>query len=305
MKPRVTIFGSFNMDLVAYTQRRPESGETLRGDSFAISLGGKGFNQAISAVRGGAETSMLGNVGLDIFGDDFMNALKKEGVNSSEIERSADVGTGVALPVVTGDGDNSIIIIAQANALSGIEYISRHKKTIIDSDVLLLQLEVPMAGNLAAAKLARENGVTVILTPAPVARLDDWKGLVDILVPNEGEAAHLTGIEGDFTKQAEVLMRNLECKIVVITLGSKGAYVTDGHRSEIIAAPHVEAIDTIGAGDTMCANLATRYALGDDIFKAAKFAISAAALMVTKRGSAMASPTPTEVNDFVSDSFIL
>jgi ribokinase len=277
----------------------------LRGDSFAISLGGKGFNQAISATRAGAETSMLGNVGLDIFGDDFMDALKKEGVKSSNIERSADIGTGVALPVVTGDGDNSIIIIPLANALSGIEYISRHKKGIIDSDVLLLQLEVPMEGNLAAAKLAREHGVTVIMTPAPVAPLDDWKGLVDILVPNEGEAAHLTGIEEDFRQQAAVLMRNLECKIVVITLGSKGAYVTDGHRSEIIAAPHVEAIDTIGAGDTMCANLATRFALGDDIFKAAKFGIFAAALMVTRRGSAMASPTPTEVNNFISENSFL
>ena len=289
------------MDLVAYTPRRPKSGETLRGESFAISLGGKGFNQAISAVRAGAETSMLGNIGADTFGEDFMRALDKEGVNSSEIECSADIGTGVALPVVTGDGNNSIIIIPQANDLGGVEYISRHKKRIIESDVLLLQLEVPMEGNLAAAKLARENGVTVILTPAPVARLNEWKGLVDILVPNEGEAAQLTGIEDDFTKQAKFLMQNLECKIVVITLGSKGAFVTDGHRSEIIAAPHVKAIDTIGAGDTLCANLATRFVLGDDIFNAVKFGIFAAALMVTRRGSAMASPTPPEVNKAISE----
>jgi ribokinase len=184
--------------------------------------------------------------------------------------------------------------------LSGLDYISRHEQRIIDSDVLLLQLEVPMEGNLAAAKLARENGVLVILTPAPVANLDEWKGLVDILVPNEGEAAHLTGIEEDFRRQADVLMQNLECKIVVISLGSRGAYVTDGHRSEIIAAPSVEAIDTIGAGDTMCANLATRFASGDDIFKAVKFGIYAAALMVTRRGSAMASPTPSEVKRFVA-----
>ena len=299
MKPRITVFGSFNMDLVAYIQRRPKSGETLRGDTFAISLGGKGFNQAISAARSGAETSMLGNIGLDIFGDDFMNALEKEGVNSSEIECGSDMGTGVALPVVTRDGDNSIIIIAQANDLSGADYVSRHKQRIIDSDVLLLQLEVPMEGNLAAAKLAKESGVLVILTPAPVENLDEWKGLVDILVPNEGEAAHLTGIEEDFRRQAEVLMQYLKCKIVVISLGSRGAYVTDGHRSEIIAAPSVEAIDTIGAGDTMCANLATRFASGDDIFNAVKFGIFAGALMVTRRGSAMASPTPSEVKRFV------
>lgn len=286
------------MDLVGYTPRRPKSGETLRGDSFSIALGGKGFNQAISAGRAGAESAMIGNIGIDGFGDDFMKALTAESVKSSDIERSADLGTGVALPVVTGDGDNSIIIIPQANDLGTAEFISRHQLTIIESSVVLLQLEVPTEGNLAVAKLAKDNGVTVVLTPAPVTNLDGWKGLVDILVPNEGEAAELTGIENDIPKQAEALMQALDCKYVVITLGSNGAYVTDGQRSETIAAPQVTAIDTIGAGDTMCANLATRFASGDDIFTATKFGVIAASLKVTRKGSAMASPTPEEVRHF-------
>lgn len=302
MRPRVTIFGSFMMDLVAYTPRRPKSGETLRGDSFAIALGGKGFNQAISAGRAGAESAMLGNLGTDNFGDDFMKAFLSEGVQSSDIERSAEMGTGVGLPVVTGDGDNSIIIIPQSNDLGDSDYISRHKKTILDSDILLLQLELPLDGNLAVAKLAKENGVTVVLTPAPVAPLEGWKGLVDILVPNEGEAAELTGIQGDVAGQAKALITALGCKCVVITLGPKGAYVTDGQRSEFIAAPTVTAIDTIGAGDTMCANLAARYAAGDDIFTATKFGVFAASLKVTRKGAAMASPTPSEVEKLISQS---
>ena len=289
------------MDLVAYTPRRPKSGETLRGDSFAIALGGKGFNQAISAGRAGAQSAMLGNLGTDGFGDDFMKAFVAEGVQATDIERSADLGTGVGhISVQTSDGDNSIIIIPQSNDLGDANYISRHAKTIIESDVLLLQLELPIDGNLAAAKLAKENNVTVVLTPAPVAPLTGWRGLVDVVVPNEGEAAELTGIEGDVAKQADALSKQLGCDRIVITLGPKGAYVKDGDRSETILAPKVTAIDTIGAGDTMCANLATRLAAGDDIFTATRFGVYAATLKVTRRGAAMASPTPEEVAEFIA-----
>jgi ribokinase len=302
VKPKVTTLGSFMMDLVAYTPRRPKSGETLRGDSFAIALGGKGFNQAIAAGRAGAHSAMLGNLGTDSFGDDFMKAFGDEGVGASDIERSSELGTGVGLPVVTGDGDNSIIIIPQSNDLGNEKYIARHAKTIVDSDILLLQLELPTDGNLAAARLARENNVTVVLTPAPVAPLDGWEGLVDVVVPNEGEAAALTGIEGDVAKQAAALSALLGCTYVVITLGSQGAFVTDGTRSEIVSAPAVTAIDTIGAGDTMCANLATRLASGDDIFTATKIGVYAASLKVTRKGAAMASPTPDEVRAFIAEN---
>jgi ribokinase len=291
------------MDLVAYTPRRPKSGETLRGDSFAIALGGKGFNQAISAGRAGAQSAMLGNLGTDGFGDDFMKAFVAEGVQATDIERSADLGTGVGhISVQTSDGDNSIIIIPQANDLGDSNYISRHAKTIIESDVLLLQLELPIDGNLAAAKLAKDNNVTVVLTPAPVAPLTGWQGLVDVVVPNEGEAAELTGIEGDVAKQADALSKQLGCERIVITLGPKGAYVRDVNRSETISAPKVTAIDTIGAGDTMCANLATRLAAGDDIFTATRFGVYAATLKVTRRGAAMASPTPEEVAKFIAEN---
>lgn len=289
------------MDLVAYTARRPKSGETLRGESFAIALGGKGFNQAIAAGRAGAQSAMLGNLGTDGFGDDFMRAFVAEGVKATDIERSADLGTGVGhISVQSSDGDNSIIIIPQSNDLGDANYISRHAKTIIESDVLLLQLELPIDGNLAAAKLAKENNVTVVLTPAPVAPLTGWRGLVDVVVPNEGEAAELTGIEGDVAKQADALAKQLGCDRIVITLGPKGAYVKDGERSETISAPRVTAIDTIGAGDTMCANLATRLAAGDDIFTATRFGVYAATLKVTRRGAAMASPTPEEVAEFIA-----
>jgi ribokinase len=303
MTPKVVTLGSFMMDLVAYTPRRPKSGETIRGESFSIALGGKGFNQAIAAGRAGAQSAMLGNLGTDSFGDDFMRAFNEEGVQSSDIERHTDLGTGVGhISVQTSDGDNSIIIIPQSNDRGDAAYVERHKQTIIDSNILLFQLELPIDGAVAAAKIAKANNVTVVLTPAPIAPLDPYIGLVDVVVPNEGEAEELTGIKQGVEEQAEALSKMLGCKYVVITLGPKGCFVTDGAKSEYISAPEVTAIDTIGAGDTMCANLAARLALGEDIFTAAKFGVYAATLKVTRKGAAMASPKPEEVLAFINSS---
>mgnify|MGYP003334580016 FL=1 len=289
------------MDLVAYTPRRPNNGETIRGESFSIALGGKGFNQAIAAGRAGVESAMLGNIGTDNFGDDFMRAFQEEGVQASDIERHSDLGTGVGhIGVQTSDGDNAIIIIPQSNDRTDAAYIERHKKTILESDILLLQNELPKSGNIAAAKLAKENGVKVILTPAPVGPMDEFIGLCDLVVPNEGEAEAITGVSSNNPEdQAKALAEKFGCKDVIITLGPKGAFVTDGVRSEFISAPKVEAIDTIAAGDTLCANLAAKLAQGADLFTATKFGVYAATLKVTRKGSAMGSPRPEEVEQFM------
>jgi ribokinase len=178
--------------------------------------------------------------------------------------------------------------------------VERHKQTIIESDILLLQNEVPKSGNIAAAKLAKANGVKVILTPAPVGPMDEFIGLCDVVVPNEGEAEAITGVSSDNPEeQAKALASKFGCKEVVITLGPKGVFVTDGTKSEFISAPKVEAVDTIAAGDTMCANFAAKLAQGSDLFTAAKYGVYAATLKVTRKGSAMGSPTPKEVEQFM------
>jgi ribokinase len=298
---KVTTLGTFMMDLVAYTPRRPNNGETIRGESFSIALGGKGFNQAIAAGRAGVESAMLGNLGTDGFGDDFMRAFKAEGVQASDIERHSDLGTGVGhIGVQTSDGDNAIIIIPQSNDRADEAYIERHKNTILESDILLLQNEIPKSGNVAAAKLAKANGVKVILTPAPVGPLDEFIGLCDLVVPNEGEAEAITGVSSNNPEeQAKALSKKFGCDQVVITLGPKGAFVLDGTKSEFISAPKVEALDTIAAGDTLCANLAAKLAQGADLFTAVKYGVYAATLKVTRKGSAMGSPTPNEVEQFM------
>jgi len=295
------VLGSFMMDLVAYAPRRPERGETLKGDSFVIAVGGKGFNQAVAASRAGAQSSMLGRLGTDSFGDSFMETLVGEGIDASGVERDSEMGTGVGLPVVSSDGDNSIIIIPRANDLADEDYVQRHADLIRASQVLLLQLELPTSGAVAAAHIAKEAGVCVVLTPAPVASLDEYVGLIDVLVPNQVEAAALTdGIES-VEDQAAALMTKLGCREVVITLGSKGAFVTDGKRAEMIFAPSVDSVDTIGAGDTLCGYLGARLSYGDNLFDATRQAVHAASLSVTRRGAALAAPKADEVETFMRD----
>lgn len=302
MKGSVCVLGSFMMDLVAYAPRRPELGETLKGTSFAIAPGGKGFNQAVAASRAGAHTSMLGNLGRDTFGDTFLEVLTSEGINAVGIERHAKIGTGVGFPVVSPGGDNSIIIIPQSNDLADEEFVNRYAKLIQTSDVLLLQLELPLSSTLTAARIAKEAGVSVVLTPAPVTSvevLDDFIGLVDILVPNQTEAAALATSKKDYKDQAEYLIKKFGCKGVVITLGSHGAYVTDGLSSEVIPAPKVETVDAVGAGDTLCGYLSAQMALGKDLFEAARYAIYAASLSATRAGAALSVPLASEVTSFI------
>lgn len=301
MNGRVCVLGSFMMDLIAYAPRRPEPGETMKGTSFTIAVGGKGINQAVAASRAGASSSMLGCLGWDSFGDTFAETLTSEGIDSSGVERDTEAGTGVGLPVVSGDGDNSIIIIPRANDLADEKFVQRHADVIRASQVLMLQLELPTAGAVAAAKIAKEAGVKVVLTPAPVASLDAFVGLIDVLVPNEMEAAALTNEDDSVQRQATALMKKLGCKEVVITLGSKGAYVTNGTESEIILAPPVDAVDTVGAGDTLCGYLSARLAVGDDLFNAARHAVFAASLSVTRRGGALAAPYANEVDTFMRE----
>ncbi|HEX7404905.1 MAG TPA: ribokinase [Candidatus Nanopelagicaceae bacterium] len=299
MSGRVCVLGSFMMDLVAYAPRRPEPGETIKGSSFVIAVGGKGFNQAVAASRAGAQSFMLGRLGSDSFGNSFIETLASEGIDASGVERDAEMGTGVGLPVVSADGDNSIIIIPRSNDLADESFVQRHADVIRSSDVLLLQLELPKSGAVAAARIAQKAGVRVVLTPAPVASLDDYVGLIDVLVPNEIEAAALTDESESIQDQAKSLMKKLGCTEVVITLGSKGAYVTNGTLSEMVVAPPVDTVDTIGAGDTLCGYLSARLAAGDDLFEAARHVVYAASLSVTRRGAALAAPHADEVEAFL------
>lgn len=302
MRASVCVVGSFMMDLVAYAPRRPNAGETLVGTDFSSAPGGKGFNQAVAATRAGARTAMIGCLGDDDMGRQFRSMLTAEAIDASAVQTRAGVGTGVGLPIVEPDGQNSIVVVPRANQTVDAVQIIEAAPVITGADVLVLQLELTVDAALAAARLAHERGVTVILNPAPVCPLPaELLEVVDVLVPNEGELAALTGVVGHGPSEAAAVLRDRWGLDVVVTLGERGALVVaaNGDVTHVTPLP-VRAVDTVGAGDVFCGYLAAGLAQGLSLARAAETANAAAALSVTRTGSAASAPTAVEVRAFTA-----
>ena len=303
-KPKVVVVGSFMMDLVIKAERRPQKGETLIGQQFGMFGGGKGNNQAIAAVRLGGDVTMVGRLGRDSFGDTLMDALVEEGVEIRFIVRDAEVGTGVGSPVIDADGDNSIIIVPRANMRLSAADVDRAASAISDSDVLLLQLEVPIAASQRAAEIAKSSGTKVILNPAPAQDLpDSFLAQVDILTPNQVEAELLSGVEVSDSEGAERAARILldrGVSAVILTLGEGGALLFKDGLTTSIPAYRVNVVDTTAAGDAFCGALATALARGEALEDAVVFANAAGALAVTVLGAAPSMPTVKQITEFLA-----
>jgi len=290
------VLGSFMKDLVASAERRPLPGETLHGTGFAEFLGGKGVNQAIAAARMGARTAIVGTVGDDRYGEEFLELLTSDGVETGWVVRHPELGTGVGLPLVLPDGSNSIIIVSRANAAITPADVEAAAEVLTASAVLSVQLELPVAASRVGLRLASEAGATTILTPAPVGPVDpSLAAFVDILVPNEVEAAALTGLDCDDESQLSAIARRLsDLRGCVITLGSRGAFVLDRSGSSAteiwVEAHKVETIDTVGAGDAFCGSLAASLAAGALLPDAVRLANAAGALSTTVSGAAASAP---------------
>lgn len=302
MTGNVLTVGSLMMDVIAYVSRNPRLGETMRGDDLEIVPGGKGFNQAIAAQRAGVHSTLVGCMGRDAFGDEFAKFLAKEQVDASGVARSDMVGTGVGLPIVSKDGQNAIIITVRANDLVDAAFIAGQRERFAGQDMLLLQLELPLDGALAAARLAKGLGQLVVLTPAPVQDISGFAGLVDYLVPNESELASLMPDIPGREQQAQELLRTTGATAVVVTLGEEGALVVTADGTELVPAPRVDAVNTVGAGDIFCGNLAARLSQGTELKEAVRWAVAAASLSVTRRGSADSAPTAAEVEAFLTQA---
>ncbi|WP_040806327.1 ribokinase [Nocardia concava] len=285
--PRIAVVGSINMDLVTTVGRRPEAGETVSGDGFALVPGGKGSNQAIAARRAGAEVEFVGAVGDDVFATALRDVLSEAGVEVSRL-RTVDGPSGIATIVVDGDGENTIIVVAGANGRM-TELTAAELKTIAAADVLMCQLEIPVPTVLAAARHARANGTTVLLNPSPVRELPPelWAE-VDVAVVNEGEAAHL----------AEALA---PVPHVITTLGAAGASYRgpDGVTLSHPGVP-VKVVDTTGAGDTFTGALAAHWHEGPQT--ALAWACTAGALATTKLGASASIPELEEIRRALADT---
>ena len=290
------------MDLVVKAGRRPQTGETLMGEEFGMFIGGKGSNQAIAAARLGADVTMIGRLGADLFGDTLMTAHAEESIHTDYVIRDTEVGTGVASILIDADGDNSIVLVPQANMRLSVADIERASESIAAADVLLLQLEVPIAASKRAAEIAKSNGATVVLNPAPAQKLpDDFLGQVDILTPNEVETESLSGVRVSTATDAEIAAKMLLDKglsAVILTLGERGALLLTADLTQQVPAYSVEVVDTTAAGDAFCGALATGLARGENLVDAVAFANAAGALAVTVLGAAPSMPTAAQVEAF-------
>jgi ribokinase len=276
---RVIVVGSLNVDHTVRVDRFPVVGETITATGFSSGLGGKGFNQAITAARMGAEVVMVGCVGDDADGDRLLRALEDVGVDAGFVRLHAEQPTGRAHIMVDAAGNNSIVVVPGAN-----EGVSFPSAVLEGADVLLAQLECPIDVVAAALRVARASGVVTILNPAPARPLsNDFLGLVDYLVANESE----TDLMGRVSYHG----------VAVITGGERGALVlVPGHASRRIPALRVPVVDTTGAGDAFCGCFAAALAAGATLAEALHRASAAGAHVVTREGAYASLPSAADVD---------
>lgn len=293
----VVVIGSSNMDLTATVDRLPARGETLFGRRFVQSLGGKGANQAVAAARAGAEVSFLSKVGTDAHGDVIEQRLQLEGLLRPVLLRDAEAPTGVAMILVDGAGDNQIVVVPGSNHRLTAQDVRQQAGMLAGARVLLVQMEIAQEAVEAALVLAKQQGLTTILNPAPACPLSpDLLTLVDILTPNETEACTLTGIT-DPAGAAGVLALQAEGTIVV-TCGDQGAWLSRGTQSIPIHVPTfvVEALDSTGAGDAFNGALACALSEGMGIERALEWANAAGALATTIEGAQASMPRRNDID---------
>ncbi len=293
--PNIAVLGSANMDLVVTVDRAPAPGATVTGQSFRTVPGGKGANQALAAARAGGKVRVLGAVGADPYGDEIRSLLAGEGIDVSGLVTATET-TGTAHIVVDGTGANSIIVVPGANGTVR-SLTDAHREAISTLDVLLLQLELSLGVVIEAARFAREHGVATVLTPAPVVALpEELLDAVDLLVPNEHEAAALTGTK-DPTAAAQSLAS--DGRDVLVTLGAAGAlYVQHGAPPLHVPAFTVDAVDTTAAGDTFVGTFAVARAQADRV-SALRMAAAAAAISVQRPGASASMPHRDEIDAFL------
>lgn len=302
----VVVFGSINMDLVVRTPRLPALAETITGHEFFTAPGGKGANQAVAVARLGVPTKMVGRVGGDAFGQELRQNLTRAGVDISPVFTDAAVSSGVAVIAVDDNAQNNIIIVPGANGRVGSDDIDRLEAHLTGAKVILLQLEVPLEAVVAAARLAHQRGITVVLDPAPAQELPaELYTLVDIITPNEIEAGQLVGVavknQEDAVRTAKMLL-SLGIKTVIVKMGVLGVvYVEAEGEPTIIPAFEVNAVDTVAAGDAFNGGLAAALVEGHDLPTAIRWGAAAGALSATKMGAQPSMPTRSEFEAFLND----
>lgn len=305
-QPNILVVGSINMDLAVRSTRMPAPGETVLGEGFVTSAGGKGANQAVAAARLGAHCRMMGRVGDDTFGRTLLERLRAENIDCTDVGIESAAPTGVAMIVVDAKGENSIVVASGANFRLTPDDVFPRGEAFDWADVLVVQLELPLPTVRAAVDLARRRGSKVVLDPAPAPpRLPGALCRVDVLSPNVTEAEALTGKKAHEERVEKLVAMDLiaqGAEAAVLKLGSRGAMVVaaDGHFYRIPPCK-VDVVDTTAAGDAFTGALAVAIGRGEGLREAARFANAAGALACTRLGAQSAMPTLAEVRIFLDD----
>lgn len=300
MSNKVVVLGSINVDTTYHVERFPQPGETISAKSKSSAPGGKGANQAVAAVRSGAKTSFIGAVGSDNEGQYMLEALKENGIDTHHIMVDKYHGTGTAAVTLDAEGQNDIMIYGGANQAMTTDVLDGIDDVLDDADFLISQFETPQAVTLAAFKMAKEQGVTTILNPAPAHDIiPELLKYTDVIAPNESECALLTGIEiadEDSMLASAEYFQSRGVKHLLITLGSKGVFYSTPNGHGLVPAFKVKAVDTTAAGDTFIGALSSQ--LKDDLSNVADalvYAQRASSLTVQQMGAMPSIPTADKV----------
>ncbi len=297
---QILVVGSSNTDMVVQSARLPRPGETVLGGTFFMNPGGKGANQAVAVARLGGQVAFVAKVGNDIFGHQAVQLFEEEGIDTTHVFTDPSNPSGVALITVDSAGENCIVVASGANANLLPGDLSKTEQAIDDAQIVLMQLEVPMATVEHVSRIAQAKGKQVILNPAPAQTLSkELLSHLDLITPNETEAEIITGITVTDRTSAEEAARRLSemgPRDVIITLGSKGALVYSSGKSSLVPAFEIEAVDTTAAGDVFNGALCVALSEGHTLEEAARFACKASALSVSRVGAQASVPYRNELD---------
>ncbi|MDP2235397.1 MAG: ribokinase [Bacteroidales bacterium] len=297
---KIVVVGSCNTDMVIKADRLPIPGETVLGGTFFMNPGGKGANQAVAAARMGGNVTLISKTGNDVFGKQSMMLYDSENIKTDYIFSDPNNPSGVALITVDSNGENCIVVASGANANLFPADINKAYAEIENSDLVLMQLEIPIDTVEYVAEIASKKNIRVILNPAPARALSDnlLKNLY-IIIPNRSEAEILSGIKVtdlEKARQAADIISAKGVNIVVVTLGSEGALIKDFDEYHFVEAVKVDAMDTTAAGDVFCGSVCVGLAEGKSILESVKMAARAAAITVTRMGAQSSIPYRSELS---------
>lgn len=301
MTRKITVLGSLNADTILHISRLPKQGETMAMNNASTAPGGKGANQAVAAARMGAQTKFVGAVGQDQNGEMMLATLQANVVDSTHVQKLANIGTGSAYILLEEDGNNTILIHGGANQALTVSDAQNASEAIAAADVLVAQFETPLEVTLKAFEIAKQNGVFTILNPAPAKQgiPTELLELTDLIIPNETEAEIITGIavsdDASMEENARKF-RELGVQNLIITVGARGAYYSTINGAGFVPAFKVDAVDTTAAGDTFIGTLASQLELDlSNVIEAIRFSNRASSITVQGPGALPSIPNLEQV----------